>query len=140
MNKSLDPKSRNLLIVDDDTLTAFSLASDLQSAARSHGLTIRAFTDADMALEFIKSSPKGVVELAIVDLWMLDKKTGIEDQNKGREVIKILHQCQPTSRILVLSAHIDDDARQQLTKSGVDSLKKPAGFAEIGEKLGLIEA
>ncbi len=132
--------NRILLIVDDDTLTAFSLASELQAPAKAKGLSVRAFTDADNAMEFIAECPKGQIEIAIVDLWMLDKKTGIEDTDKGSVVIALLNKLQPSAQILVLSAHIDDIARQALTNKGVDSLKKPAGSAEIGEKLGLVDA
>lgn len=127
-------KQNVLLFVDDDSHTAWSFGSDLLEYARSQDLSLRVFTDPDAALSFI-SEKEASIWGAIVDLWMCDKTTGVEDVHKGREVIDAIRENHPSARIAVLSAHIDDKARNEFSRFHALSFKKPSSTTEVFEGL-----
>jgi len=126
-------KKKTLVIVDDNTHEAYSIGSVLQAPSREHGLALRVFTDGDEALRCITTDPEVSIDGAIVDLWMVDKNTGIEDQNKGDEVIKAIQTHHPKAQVVVLSAHMDDKARESYSRQRMFSFKKPASPIEIFE-------
>jgi DNA-binding NtrC family response regulator len=127
-------KQNVLLFVDDDSHTAWSFGSNLLDHARAQNLSLRVFTDPDAALSFIFEKEPSIWG-AIVDLWMCDKTTGVEDVHKGREVINAIRKNHPKARIAVLSAHIDDKAKTEFSRFRALSYKKPASTTEVFEGL-----
>jgi len=126
-------KIKTFMIIDDNTHEAFSIGGVLQAPTRKRGLGLRVFTDGDEALHCITGDPTVSIDGAIVDLWMVDKNTGIENPNKGEELIRAIKEHHPEARVVVLSAHMDDKTRESFRKQHLLSFKKPASAMEIFE-------
>src|SRR6185503_5970239 len=126
-------KKKSFLIVDDNTHEAFSIGGVLQARSRALGMSLRVFTDGDEALECITKDREISIDGAIVDLWMVDNKTGIENPNKGEEVIQAIKKYHPTAKVVVLSAHMDEKARENFRQLKMPSFKKPAITTEVFE-------
>lgn len=126
-------REKTLLIVDDNTHEAFSIAGVLQGPSRKESMALRVFTDGDEALACIVEDKTVDIGGAIVDLWMVDKHTGIENPNKGNELIRALREHHPDARVVVLSAHMDERAREEFKVMNMPSFKKPASVVEVFE-------
>lgn len=128
-------EKKTLLIVDDNSHEAFSIGSVLQAPSREKGFSLRVFTDGDEALRYISSDAEFPIGGAIIDLWMVDKRTGLEDPTKGEAVINAIHTKHPKAKVVVLSAHMDDKARESFSRKQMQSFKKPASVMEVFEAI-----
>lgn len=126
-------KTRMLVLIDDNHHEALSIGGALQKICKERSLALRIFTDGDEALAFIQGEQGALIEGAVVDLWMVDKKTGLENQKKGEEIIGVLLQRHPKARVVVLSAHMNEAARESFGARGIRSINKPATAREVFE-------
>jgi ActR/RegA family two-component response regulator len=127
-----------ILFVDDDSLMAFTFGSNILEAAMSKDMPVHIFTDPEEAKAFLESPSAPALSGAVIDLWMIDKRTGNEDHEAGFAVIALVRARNPKAIIVVLSAHIDRDIDQRLrNKFNAVPLKKPASTDEVLEALGV---
>jgi len=128
------PRS-TILFVDDNSQQAFAIGSTLHLLAKTRNIALKVYTDADEALHFVKDEDGLLLQGAIVDLWMLDKATGIEDQKKGEEIIAQILLRFPSARVVVLSGHMDDATRRYFSAKNIRSLNKPCTAREIFDEV-----
>jgi DNA-binding NtrC family response regulator len=119
-----------MLIVDDEESICFSM-SEYFGMHGYHVDTARELEEAEKLIE----TNKYVVAI-------LDLRLGVAHNADGLEITKLLHERQPETRIVVLtaygSAEMEDDAR----RCGADAfLRKPKPLSQVAQVIqGLIES
>jgi DNA-binding NtrC family response regulator len=129
MNLELE---RSVLLVDDDTFLLNAMARQLRLFLLEHGY---AFYICDSISSYQKLAASGIVktcDLAIVDLWMIDKSSNTPDRRAGLEVMRQIRKEQPDCYLVVYTAHLNEEARPDLDEmSELAIIEKPAATAEI---------
>jgi CheY-like chemotaxis protein len=119
-----------MLIVDDEESICFSMSEYFGL----HGYRVDTARELEEAERLIEANN---YEVAILDL-----RLGVAHNSDGLEITKLLHQRQPETRIVVLtaygSAEMEDDAR----RCGADAfLRKPKPLSQVAQVIqGLIES
>ena len=119
-----------MLIVDDEESICFSMSEYFGL----HGYRVDTARELDEAEKLIESNNYVVA--------VLDLRLGVAHNADGLEITKLLHERQPDTRIVVLtaygSAEMEDDAR----RCGADAfLRKPKPLSQVAQVIqGLIES
>lgn len=119
-----------MLIVDDEESICFSMSEYFGL----HGYTVDTARELEEAERLIDSHKYAVA--------ILDLRLGVAHNADGLEITKLLHQRQPDTRIVVLtaygSAEMEDDAR----RCGADAfLRKPKPLSQVAQVIqGLLES
>lgn len=131
-----DSESRNeeqmarMLIVDDEESICFSMSEYFGL----HGYTVDTAREFDEAEKLIDTNEYVVA--------ILDLRLGVAHNADGLEIIKLLHERRPETRMVVLtaygSAEMEDDAR----RCGADAfLRKPKPLSQVAQVIqGLIDS
>jgi DNA-binding NtrC family response regulator len=119
-----------MLIVDDEESICFSMSEYFGL----HGYEVDTARELEEAEKLIESNDYAVA--------ILDLRLGVAHNADGLEITKVLHQRQPETRIVVLtaygSAEMEDDAR----RCGADAfLRKPKPLSQVAQVIqGLLES
>jgi CheY-like chemotaxis protein len=131
MSESRDEEQMpRMLIVDDEESICFSMSEYFGL----HGYTVDTARELEEAEKLIEGNDYAVA--------ILDLRLGVAHNADGLEITKLLHQRQPETRIVVLtaygSAEMEDDAR----RCGADAfLRKPKPLSQVAQVIqGLIES
>ena len=104
----------SVLYIDDDTSQVRASADTLRLHLRRLGFSFALFTSVEDVETYLGAAPPEKPALAIVDLWMNGKTTNVADTQAGFKVIRMLRQYSPSVYIVVVSAHVDDAAKEHL--------------------------
>lgn len=119
-----------MLIVDDEESICFSMSEYFSL----HGYDVDTARELEEAEKLIENHKYAVA--------ILDLRLGVAHNVDGLEITKLLHERQPDTRIVVLtaygSAEMEDDAR----RCGADAfLRKPKPLSQVAQVIqGLIES
>ncbi len=119
-----------MLIVDDEESICFSMSEYFGL----HGYQVDTARELDEAEKLIESNN--------YDVAILDLRLGVAHNTDGLEITKLLHQRQPETRIIVLtaygSAEMEDDARRC---GAAAFLRKPKPLSQVAQVIhGLMES
>jgi len=128
-DKGPEPK-RRLLVVDDEESICFSM----QEYFTHHGYLVETARDVDQAEKLISA---GNYEVIIQDL-----RLGTTKNSDGLDIIRLVHDCCPQTRIIVLTAYGSSEVELQAKASGADAfLSKPQPLSQVAQVVrGLIES
>src|SRR5882724_6851396 len=119
-----------MLIVDDEGSICFSMSEYFGM----QGYRVDTASELDEAERLIESTE---YQVAVLDL-----RLGLARSADGMEIIKLLHESRPETRIVVLtaygSAEMEDEARQL----GADAfLRKPKPLSQVAQVIqGLLDS
>ena len=121
MNKSLE-ESASLLLVDDD----LTFCQVLSAALEKRGFSVRAAHSVEQAIPLAGANPP---EFAVVDLKM--------GGASGLALVKVLHELDPNTRIVVLTGYASIATAVEAIKLGATQyLAKPANADEVVAAFG----
>ena len=120
----------HLLVVDDEESICFSL-SDFFS---QKGFTVDTAHEVEEAERLIE---KTAYEVIIQDL-----RLGNAPRHNGLEVIRYVHQRNPETRVVVLTAYGTPEVENEALRSGADAfLRKPKALSQVAQVVqGLMES
>jgi len=111
-------KTFTVLYIDDDSELAAGTGLLLKAELAAKNIVTRIFTSEAQINDYLArhtEAPEEQPVLAIVDLWMLDKKTHIPNTEAGFEVIKSLRRLFPAIFVVVVSGHITKETVTKLS-------------------------
>lgn len=125
-----ETESRNLLIVDDEESICFSMSEYFSQ----HGFKV------DTARE--REEAEGLIKETEYEVIIQDLRLGVERLPEGIEIIKLVHQRNPETRIVVLTSYGSPEAEAEARKAGADAfLRKPKPLSQVAQVVqGLIES
>ena len=120
----------NLLVVDDEESICFSMSEYFSQ----HGFKV------DTARE--KEEAEGLLKETEYKVIIQDLRLGIERRSEGLEIIKLVHERNPETRIVVLTAYGSPEAEEEARNAGADAfLRKPKPLSQVAQVVqGLIES
>ena len=126
----VDMTPRNLLVVDDEESICFSMSEYFSQ----HGFKV------DTARE--KEEAEGLIKETEYRVVIQDLRLGLERRSEGIEIIKLLHERNPNTRIVVLTAYGSPEAEEEARNAGADAfLRKPKPLSQVAQVVqGLIES
>jgi len=126
----VDKTPRNLLVVDDEESICFSMSEYFSQ----HGFKV------DTARE--KEEAEGLINETEYRVVIQDLRLGLERRSEGIEIIKLLHERNPNTRIVVLTAYGSPEAEEEARNAGADAfLRKPKPLSQVAQVVqGLIES
>jgi DNA-binding NtrC family response regulator len=121
---------RNLLVVDDEESICFSMSEYFSQ----HGFKV------DTARE--KEEAEGLIKETEYRVIIQDLRLGLERRSEGIEIIKLVHERNPNTRIVVLTAYGSPEAEAEARNAGADAfLRKPKPLSQVAQVVqGLIES
>ena len=121
---------RNLLVVDDEESICFSMSEYFSQ----HGFKV------DTARE--KEEAEGLIKETEYKVIIQDLRLGIDRRTEGIEIIKLVHERNPNTRIIVLTAYGSPEAEEEARNAGADAfLRKPKPLSQVAQVVqGLIES
>lgn len=125
-----ESKERRLLVVDDEESICFSM----KEYFTHHGFSVETASDVDQAEKMIKA---GKYEVIIQDL-----RLGTTKNPDGLDMIRLAHESDPETRIIVLTAYGSSEVETEAKASGADAfLRKPQPLSQVAQVVrGLIES
>jgi DNA-binding NtrC family response regulator len=126
----VEPSSRNLLVVDDEESICFSMSEYFSQ----HGFKV------DTAHEM--EEVEGLIKETDYKVLIQDLRLGIARRSDGIEIIKLVHQRNPDTRIVVLTSYGSPEAEAEARSAGADVfLRKPKPLSQVAQVVqGLIES
>ena len=126
----VEPGSRNLLVVDDEESICFSMSEYFSQ----HGFKV------DTAHEM--EEVEGLIKRTDYKVLIQDLRLGIARRFDGIEIIKLVHQLNPDTRIVVLTSYGSPEAEAEARSAGADVfLRKPKPLSQVAQVVqGLIES
>ena len=121
---------RHLLVVDDEQSICFSMSEYFSR----HGFMVDTAREQGEAERLIENTNYQVV--------IQDLRLGITHHHGGLEIIKLIHQRNPETRIVVLTSYGSTEIEAEARRSGADAfLQKPKPLSQVAQVIqGLIEA
>jgi DNA-binding NtrC family response regulator len=121
---------RNLLVVDDEESICFSMSEYFSQ----HGFKV------DTARE--KEEAEGLINETEYKVIIQDLRLGLDRRSEGIEIIKLVHERNPNTRIVVLTAYGSPEAEKEARNAGADAfLRKPKPLSQVAQVVqGLIES
>jgi len=128
-NKTPESTIVHLLIVDDEEAIRFSMSEYFTQ----HGFNVDTACELEEAQELLG---KNSYEVVIQDL-----RLGPNDRD-GLEVIKLIRDRNPETRIVVLTAYGSSEVEDEVLRSGADAiLRKPKPLSQVAQVVqGLVES
>jgi len=129
-NDRVESTPRNLLVVDDEESICFSMSEYFSQ----HGFKV------DTARE--KEEAEGLIKETEYKVVIQDLRLGIDRRTEGIEIIKLVHERNPNTRIVVLTAYGSPEAEEEARNAGADVfLRKPKPLSQVAQVVqGLIES
>ncbi len=125
-----EPKMPRMLIVDDEESICFSMSEyfGLQ------GYKVDTARELEEAEQLIESGEYSVV--------ILDLRLGVAHNADGLEIIKLLNERHPETRVVVLTAYGSAEMEDEARHCGADAfLRKPKPLSQVAQVIqGLIES
>ena len=130
---AMDPAEstpRNLLVVDDEESICFSMSEYFSQ----HGFKV------DTARE--KEEAEGLIKETEYRVIIQDLRLGVQRRSEGIEIIRLVHERNPDTRIVVLTAYGSPEAEEEARSAGADAfLRKPKPLSQVAQVVqGLIES
>lgn len=124
------PGSRNLLVVDDEESICFSMREYFSQ----HGFNVDTAREMEEAEGLIKATEYRVI--------IQDLRLGQARRPDGIDIIKLVHQRNPDTRIVVLTSYGTPEAEAEARNAGADAfLRKPKPLSQVAQVVqGLIES
>lgn len=124
------PGSTKLLIVDDEESICFSMREYFSQ----HGFKVDTAREIEEAEGLIKGTDYQVV--------IQDLRLGVDTRPDGLEIIKLVHEQNPETRIVVLTSYGSPEAEAEARRAGADAfLRKPKPLSQVAQVVqGLIES
>lgn len=124
------PGSGNLLVVDDEESICFSMSEYFSQ----HGFKVDTAREIEEAEGLIKDIDYKVI--------IQDLRLGVARRPDGIEIIKLVHQRNPETRIVVLTSYGSPEAEAEARRAGADAfLRKPKPLSQVAQVIqGLIES
>jgi len=97
-----------ILIIDDEWLVRWALAITL----KEHGCVVVERHDASSATQAVIESP-GVFDVILLDYQLPD--------SRGLNLLATLKRFAPTSRVMMMSAHMSQDERDEASRLGASA-------------------
>ncbi|HKY42238.1 MAG TPA: response regulator, partial [Pyrinomonadaceae bacterium] len=119
-----------LLVVDDEESICFSMSEYFSQ----HGFKV------DTARE--KEEAEGLLKETEYRVIIQDLRLGLERRSEGIEIIKLVHERNPDTRIVVLTSYGSPEAEEEARNAGADAfLRKPKPLSQVAQVVqGLIES
>lgn len=126
----IDPSSQNLLVVDDEESICFSMREYFSQ----HGYKV------DTAREMEEA--EGLINETDYKVIIQDLRLGQARRPDGIEIIKLVHERNPDTRIIVLTSYGSPEAEAEARSAGADAfLRKPKPLSQVAQVVqGLIES
>jgi len=124
-----EPATVHLLIVDDEEAIRFSMSEYFTQ----HGFKVDTARELEEAEELLGNNSYEVV--------IQDLRLGPSDRD-GLEIIKLVRNRNPETRIVVLTAYGSTEVEDELLRSGADAiLRKPKPLSQVAQVIqGLVES
>jgi len=131
--KKLVPKDtamHHLLVVDDEESIRFSMSEYFSQ----HGFMVDTARELEEAARLIETTTYQVV--------IQDLRLGFTRDSDGLDIIKLIHQRQPETRIVVLTSYGSEEVEVEARRSGADAfLHKPKPLSQVAQVVqGLVES
>jgi len=122
--------SRNLLVVDDEESICFSMSEYFSQ----HGFKVDTAREMEEAEGLIKATEYKVI--------IQDLRLGLARRPDGLDIIKLVHQRTPDTRIVVLTSYGSPEVEEEARRAGADAfLRKPKPLSQVAQVVqGLIES
>ena len=122
--------SRTLLVVDDEESICFSMSEYFSQ----HGFKV------DTARE--REEAEGLIRETEYKVIIQDLRLGRGRNPEGIEIIKMVHQQNPDTRIVVLTSYGSPEAEEAARSAGADAfLHKPKPLSQVAQIVqGLMES
>ena len=122
--------SARLLVVDDEESICFSMSEYFSQ----HGFDVDTARELDEAEGLIKQTNYQVI--------IQDLRLGVALHPDGIEIIRLIHQRNPETRIVVLTSYGTPEAEAEARRAGADAfLRKPKPLSQVAQVVqGLIES
>ncbi len=117
--------SKKVLIVDDSTVTRLMIKKIISEAIS--GLDFIEFDSADKASEYLNSAE----EIGFVTL-----DQNMPGTHSGLDFAEQIKKKQPSAKIVLITANIQDTIREGAAKLGIDFIEKPISAEKILPFLG----
>ncbi len=121
---------RKLLVVDDEESICFSMSEYFSQ----HGFKVDTAREMEEAEGLLKKTEYKVI--------IQDLRLGAAHRPDGIEIIKMVHQRNPDTRIVVLTSYGSPEAEAEARNAGADAfLRKPNPLSHVAHVVqGLIES
>jgi DNA-binding NtrC family response regulator len=121
---------RKLLVVDDEESICFSMSEYFSQ----HGFKVDTAREMEEAEGLLKKTEYKVI--------IQDLRLGATRHPDGIEIIKMVHQRNPDTRIVVLTSYGSPEAEAEARRAGADAfLRKPKPLSQVAQVVqGLIES
>ena len=121
---------RKLLVVDDEESICFSMSEYFSQ----HGFKVDTAREMEEAEGLLKKTEYKVI--------IQDLRLGTARHPDGIEIIKMVHQRNPDTRIVVLTSYGSPEAEAEARNAGADAfLRKPKPLSQVAQVVqGLIES
>jgi len=122
--------STKLLIVDDEESICFSMREYFSQ----HGFKVDTARELEEAEGLIKGTDYEVI--------IQDLRLGVDPRPDGLEIIKLVHEQNPETRIVVLTSYGSPEVEAEARRAGADAfLRKPKPLSQVAQVVqGLIES
>ena len=124
------PGSNKLLVVDDEESICFSMSEYFSQ----HGFKVDTAREIEEAEGLIKETDYQVI--------IQDLRLGLDPRPDGLEIIKLVHEQNPETRIVVLTSYGSPEVEAEARRAGADAfLRKPKPLSQVAQVIqGLIES
>lgn len=125
-----ESQTSQMLIVDDEESICFSMSEYFGL----HGYKVDTARDLEEAERLIENHEYTVA--------ILDLRLGVAHNADGLEITKLLHNRQPETRIVVLTAYGSAEMEDEARRCGADAfLRKPKPLSQVAQVIqGLIDS
>ena len=122
--------STKLLVVDDEESICFSMSEYFSQ----HGFKVDTAREIEEAEGLIKETDYQVI--------IQDLRLGVDPRHDGIEIIKLVHEQNPETRIVVLTSYGSPEVEAEARRAGADAfLRKPKPLSQVAQVVqGLIES
>ena len=119
-----------LLVVDDEESICFSMSEYFSL----HGYRVDTAREMDEAEKLLESTAYKVI--------ILDLRLGTNENTDGLSILKMAHDRDPETRIVVLTAYGSTEMEDEAKRSGAAAfLRKPKPLSQVAQVVqGLIES
>jgi DNA-binding NtrC family response regulator len=122
--------ARYLLVVDDEESICFSMREYFSQ----HGFKVDTAREMEEAEGLIKATDYNVI--------IQDLRLGLARRSDGLEIIRLVHERNPDTRIVVLTSYGSAEVEAEARLAGADAfLRKPKPLSQVAQVVqGLIES
>ena len=121
---------RHLLVVDDEESICFSMSEYFSQ----HGFKVDTAREMEEAEGLIKATEYNVI--------IQDLRLGMARRSDGLDIIRLVHEKNPDTRIVVLTSYGSAEVEAEAREAGADAfLRKPKPLSQVAQVVqGLIES